>query len=302
MRRCACLFWFPWAALVAQSNTSPPAVPVPLPSNQYSVAAWGDSFTAGGEDGTGVNYPAVLASITGFSVFNGGIGGQTSTKIASRMLASPAMHPLCQILWAGRNNYAATFTVLSDTASMVRVSPPNCFLVLAILNGEYPNELKGQTGWAQIKDLNAALAAAYPDHYLDIRTLLIDSFDPANALDVWDHNNNVPPSSLRATSPGTATEISDTSTCAFSYTLTGGGGYGNYADTLLVDSEYIWIGGFKGTASGPYAVTRCKRGYAGSIPAKHMNNAVILDVTPAHLNAAGYTLVAQKVAGVLPKH
>jgi hypothetical protein len=53
-------------------------------NNWYNYAAWGDSLTAGNEDGTGVTYPNVLQTLTGRPVYNGGVGGQTSSQIGVR--------------------------------------------------------------------------------------------------------------------------------------------------------------------------------------------------------------------------
>jgi lysophospholipase L1-like esterase len=51
----------------------------------YNITTWGDSLTAGSEDGTGVSYPNQLAAdISGSVVTNEGVGGQTSTQIAVR--------------------------------------------------------------------------------------------------------------------------------------------------------------------------------------------------------------------------
>lgn len=55
--------------------------------NISQLIAWGDSLTAGNEDGTGITYPNQLQSITGLPVTNLGIGGQTSSQIAVRMNA-----------------------------------------------------------------------------------------------------------------------------------------------------------------------------------------------------------------------
>ncbi len=52
--------------------------------NYYPLVAWGDSLTAGNEDGTGVTYPNVLAGYLGRPVTNKGVGGQTSTQIGVR--------------------------------------------------------------------------------------------------------------------------------------------------------------------------------------------------------------------------
>jgi hypothetical protein len=51
----------------------------------YNYAAWGDSLTAGNEDGSGITYPNVLSPLlSNRQVLNFGVGGQTSTQIAVR--------------------------------------------------------------------------------------------------------------------------------------------------------------------------------------------------------------------------
>jgi lysophospholipase L1-like esterase len=35
------------------------------PLGTYQIAAWGDSLTAGNEDGSGITYPNQLAALTG---------------------------------------------------------------------------------------------------------------------------------------------------------------------------------------------------------------------------------------------
>jgi len=48
-----------------------------------TVACWGDSLTYG-QGGEGVTYPGVLAELTGYTVHNMGVGGETATTIAAR--------------------------------------------------------------------------------------------------------------------------------------------------------------------------------------------------------------------------
>lgn len=47
------------------------------------ITCWGDSMTAGA-GGNGTNYPAVLAALTGRTVYNRGVGGESSVTIAQR--------------------------------------------------------------------------------------------------------------------------------------------------------------------------------------------------------------------------
>lgn len=48
-----------------------------------TVACWGDSLTYG-QGGDGVTYPSELAALTGYTVHNMGVGGETATTIAAR--------------------------------------------------------------------------------------------------------------------------------------------------------------------------------------------------------------------------
>lgn len=285
-------------ALNAESQGYQAAASIPV----KSVAAWGDSLTAGNEDNTGVTFPNVLVSLVNQYVYNGGVGGETSSQITARMLAIPTKFSrwsdYCTIIWSGRNNYASQSTVLADVASMVAIAPvPSCYLVMSVLNGEYTAEHSGGASYTQITSLNTALAAAYPGHYVDIRALLISQANLGNVLDAFDSVQDIPPASLRVSSAGTVTTIADSSTCSFTYTLTSGALIGGAVDVLLVGTEYIQI--TSTTGANPYTSTGCTRGYASSTATSHSNAAAITDYGPLHLNAAGYTYVAQQVAPLI---
>jgi lysophospholipase L1-like esterase len=73
---------------------------------------------------------------------------------------------------------------------------PKHFLVLSILNACYEGNIES-TAYSQIIALNQALQAAYPNNYLDIRSLLVAQYDPSSPEDVFDHSIDVPPTSLR---------------------------------------------------------------------------------------------------------
>lgn len=281
-------------------NGTGPSIPLAA-ANFASVAAWGDSLTAGNEDGTGTTYPGVLAGLTGKSVLNGGVGGDTSTQIATRMLADSPRWPFFTIVWSGRNNYAAQSQILTDVASMVAVLPtPERVLVLSILNGETGGI--GSLQYTQIINDNLALSGAYPNNYLDVRAFLVSKFNAGNALDVFDHMQDVPPSTLRVTASGTlGTAIPDTTSCTFTYTNSSAIA-GQIFDVLTIGTEYILITAISGSGSGPYSVTGCSRGYAGSTAASHLISAPLTDTQPVHLNAAGYVFVAQYVLSWLAAH
>jgi lysophospholipase L1-like esterase len=99
------------------------------------------------------------------------------------------------IFWMGGNNFYEPDAVKSDIAKAVAFLTTNKFVVLGFLNAG--SEPVGTQSYDQITQLNAELAAIYPDHFLDIRKVLVDHYDPRLAQDVRDHDNDVPPSSLR---------------------------------------------------------------------------------------------------------
>lgn len=252
------------------ANSSPPSE-TPDASN---VAAWGDSTTYGIGGSIGMSYPEQLQSLTGRSVFNGGVSGQTSDQIAARQGGSPARLTLpnntlpasggvviteqstfpvsahgstsitgsmggihgtlsyqagsearlfftreaagnavtmpeqsaflpdtfgresrINVFWMGQNNFYDPVQVQDDIAKCVTFLASQRFIVLSILNAE--NEDIGTAAYNTIIQLNAELARAYPNNYIDIRKILVDSFNPANPQDVRDYNNDTPPASLR---------------------------------------------------------------------------------------------------------
>jgi len=79
-----------------------------------------------------------------------------------------------QILWSGRNN-VNTAVVKADTDAMVaNLTPQNKqFLILSVFNGQ--NEPSGSAGYNNVAAVNAALAAAYPNNYVDLRAWIINS-------------------------------------------------------------------------------------------------------------------------------
>lgn len=163
-----------------------------------NIAAWGDSLTAGNQDGTGTTYPEVLAQLSGVPVYNGGVSGQTSTQIATRMLADTSRYGDFTIIWAGRNNYTYQSQVLADVARMVAaIEPPKHFLVLTVLNADDGYENKGDADYEQLIALNEALLNTYPGDSLDIRSLQVDQYNPSIPQDVIDHSHDMVPSSLR---------------------------------------------------------------------------------------------------------
>ncbi len=104
------------------------------------------------------------------------------------------------IFWLGRNNFGDTLQVKADIAAAVAFLNPqnNKFIILSILNGDYPSERADGGDYDKIIELNNDLQLLYPDNYIDIRSYLINQYNPEDAQDIIDFNNNVVPSSLRS--------------------------------------------------------------------------------------------------------
>ncbi len=161
----------------------------------FRISCWGDSFTAGLASPT---YPDALAQLTGATVYNGGVSGETSTQIATRMLAATDQHSDITIIWAGTNNVTNPDQTLTDIASIVAaLNPPQRFLILSVMNQDSPGHRKGKALYNLIVSTNASLAATYPNNYLDIRTLLVNAYNPSLLDDAASFQNDVIPASLR---------------------------------------------------------------------------------------------------------
>ena len=163
------------------------------------VSGWGDSLTAGSGAPAGMSYLEQFQTLSGQAIYKQGWGGSNSTWIKDQfLLQTNHWGDQYIIIWSGRNNYNAPATVKADIAAMVAHMTTTNYLIMGILNGNYASEIKGQSGYNTITTLNADLAATYGDKFLDIRRLLVDSYNPASNLDVIDFNNDIVPSSLRA--------------------------------------------------------------------------------------------------------
>jgi lysophospholipase L1-like esterase len=164
------------------------------------IAAWGDSLTDGQPFTRADSYPTKLSALLPDRIVtNEGVGGETSTQILTRMLADSTHRHDITILWMGRNNLENPARIQADIGAALKSLRTDRFVVLAILNGDfYGTEAKGASGYETIVGLNRLLALRYPRNYLDIRSYLVSLYDPADAQDVQDHANDIPPSSLRA--------------------------------------------------------------------------------------------------------
>jgi hypothetical protein len=176
------------------------------------------------------------------------------------------------VIWAGRNGSAATSSVLADVAAIVTAVQQHTasYLVMSDPNGDYPSE------WGWIPSQNATLSALYSpgNHYLDIRTIMVGMYNPANPADVIDYANNVWPESLRASdNSGTITAaITDPASCAFTTSTALGAG-----SIVLIGAEKIFI---LGGSSGAYS---CTRGYASTTATTYATATAYTSVDALHL-------------------
>lgn len=161
----------------------------------FPIYAWGDSLTNGN---TQINYPTQLTDLLGWIVTNKGVGGETSTQIKNRMIADTGNYSKSVIIWSGRNNSDFPTTIKADIATMVAALGHNRYFVMGILNRS--DEPINSVGWTKIINLNNDLKAIYGSKYIPIRELVVAAYNPSLPQDVTDHNNDVPPTSLRITS------------------------------------------------------------------------------------------------------
>jgi lysophospholipase L1-like esterase len=175
-----------------EPNTTPDDAAL-ADATSSTIAAWGDSLTAGAG---GTPYPTYLTQLCGLPVFNGGIGGETSVQIQDRMLAATDKHAWPTIIWAGRNDSDKPEQVKASIATMVNALPHTNYAVLSVLNGS--GEGQGTYGYNVVAALNTDLKALYGAHFLDVRAYLVSLGNPSLAQDAADHQADIPPTSLRS--------------------------------------------------------------------------------------------------------
>ena len=183
-----------------------------------NVVAWGDSLTAG-VNGSGPNTPwaDMLAAISGVNVATNAYSGWTSTMVAGLFASIPYQRKWFNVIWVGTNDIyndiaaknvpesTTISTIMANIAKMVAALPPDGrFIVMSPLSANAAaNTWKGGPNYNYFTDLSAALTAAYPANYLDIREIIVNSYDPNCTTnptyckqDVVDHGHDTTPSSL----------------------------------------------------------------------------------------------------------
>lgn len=99
------------------------------------------------------------------------------------------------LFWVGTNDGLLPNDVTSNIASMVAKIKDKRYIVLSLINGA---QGPASPYYHDVIAINTDLANTYGPNFLDVRTTLVNAFDPANAQDVIDRGNDVIPSSLRA--------------------------------------------------------------------------------------------------------
>jgi lysophospholipase L1-like esterase len=172
-----------------------------------NIVAWGDSLTLGSgggpsnegekngtmDDHSGIGYPQRLEAITGYKVFNAGIGGEISTQIKDRFLAAPEKWSWGQIIAIGANNYNNVVTVKADIATMVSSIGHQRYIVVGLPTSSTMDD----ASIANARQTNSELAALYTTHFFDLNTFLVSQYNSGLAQDVLDHARNLIPASLR---------------------------------------------------------------------------------------------------------
>jgi len=152
------------------------------PRSIRDVVCWGDSLTQGaGASPSSMGYVTQLATLANRQTINKGVSGESSTQIKARFFSdADRTRALINVFWVGRNNLTPPATVLTDLNDMISRLGHNRFLVLSVINKSDGTENAGSAAYNNILALNAAIAAAYPANYLDVRSSLVADSGGAN--------------------------------------------------------------------------------------------------------------------------
>lgn len=210
------------------------------------------------------------------------------------------------VFWEGRNNYGAPNQIISDLKAQIATVPPGQdYLVLSITNDEKTAEWKGGSGYKAVINDNSQIQTLSGSHYLDIREVLVNSYDSTQANDVSDFNKDEVPTSLRSifAKVGLASPIdANTTTVVLTPAIRGFPIFG-IDNILAVDTgsnaEDMYITAI--TQSGNTDICTVRRGFEGNQTA-HAAGVVVLGVDPVHLNGKGTGIVAQAIATYLSSY
>jgi lysophospholipase L1-like esterase len=206
------------------------------------------------------------------------------------------------VFWEGRNDFAWTGQILSDLAGQVAtVAPGQDYVVLSVINENRPVEWYGASGnfsYQWLIPFNEQLGSIYGSHYMDIRKILVDAYDPAQATDVTDYQHDEPPSSLRAilmeSTLASAIGPADTS---ITLNATKPPNRIPVVTTIVKIDDGANAENVQVTAVNGDTLT-VTRGFGGTQTA-HAAGAPIVALDMVHLNAQGHQIVANAVAQYL---
>jgi hypothetical protein len=225
-------------------------------------------------------------------------GNQVSAPGTPQFVVDTPYASYLPIFWEGHNNYMATAQVLSDLASQVATVPTTQdYLILSITNNNSEGQWMGGLNYGQITALNTQLASVYGSHYLDIREVLVNSYNPALITDVSDYGHDEVPTSLRGIVIQNATLSNAIGPSDTAFTINTAVNEDLRVNAILtIDSganaENVCI-----TAVNGNTVT-VERNYGGN-NVSHSAGAAVVETDPVHLNAQGYQVVANAVAQYL---
>jgi hypothetical protein len=205
------------------------------------------------------------------------------------------------IFWEGRNDLLHTTAgpwgpaqIESDIAAQVATVPKGMnYLVLSVLNEDAPNERRGGGTYTTLTELNKSLAATYGPHFLDVRSILVNSYNPSSPIDVTDHENDMIPFASLGAIEGQGTLATDIGATDTSFSINLAAGSLHASATITIDDEKIFLLSVSGST-----VTSAIRGYGG-IVSSHSTAAAVTEYDGCHLNKQGYTIVANAVAAAL---
>jgi hypothetical protein len=273
------------------------AVPITFPHN----------YTPTSSAGVAAGIPGSIEGVPGLVTVDWDDVNSFTRTTPGAAVSAPGTPPLVvdrtysswiPIFWEGRNSLFSKAVILSNIAGQVATVPAGqTYLVLSIPNENIQSEWPGSATYEEIVDVNNQLASTYGSHYLDIRHVLVESYDPTLITDVSDYSHDELPTSLRAIE-GTTT-LADAIGPADT-TLTLNSTVGSHLNWILtIDSgdnaENVLV-----TVATGSTLTVLRN--MGGLNTSHAAGAPVTVTDSLHLNAQGYQIVAQQVAQFLSKY
>ena len=266
------------------------------------------TFPAGYEpvtvSGPPAGVPGTILGVHGVVKYSSGIciftpstpGSPVSAPGSPAFVVDTPYATYLPVFWEGRNNTQQGAQILSDLAAQVATVPSGqTYLILSIPNANFEAEWIGGAGYKEVLSTNNQLANIYGSHYLDIRHVLVESYNPTLITDVSDYSHDEIPTSLRAIRE-TATLADAIGSTDTTFTLSNVNGAPAMQQILTIDSgpnaENVEI-----TAVSGNTVTVVRN--FGGLDTSHSAGVPVVETDYLHLNAQGYQIVANAVAQFL---